>query len=161
MLRGSFAMPGSQIAVIVVWLAYIAGALSNGISMGTEPPWPADGGEPFPPPNIALILLSFGFVVSSLGVFLLRRVIRYGHTWATRLVDWAWGEGTWEAMIVRLKPVSLLIVTTSINGVVGSISTYLNSQSWTAYVNSALALSLALGLTVAYCLSRRFPPTLF
>jgi hypothetical protein len=55
-------MPGSQIAVVVVWLAYIAGALSSGISMGTGPPWHANGGEPFPPPNIALILLSFGFV---------------------------------------------------------------------------------------------------
>jgi hypothetical protein len=154
-------MPGSQIAVVVVWLAYIAGALLNGISMGTEPPWTAGGGEPFPSPNIALILFSFFFVVSSLGVFLLRRVIRYGHTWVTRLIDWAWGDGTWEAMIVRLKPISLMIVTTFIGGIVGLISTYLNSQSWTAYVNSAFALSLALGLTIAYCLSRRFPPRLF
>jgi hypothetical protein len=98
-------MPASQIAVVVVWLAYVAGAVSSGISMGTDSPWPADGGEPFPLPNMALIQLSFIFVASSAGAFLLRRIIRYGHTWATRLVDWAWGGGTWEAMIVRLKPV--------------------------------------------------------
>jgi hypothetical protein len=83
------------------------------------------------------------------------------NTWAARLVDWAWGGGTWEAMIVRLKPVLLMIVAASIGGVAGSISTYLNSQAWTAYVNSAFAFAFALGLSVAYCLSRRFPPTLY
>jgi hypothetical protein len=115
-------MSGSQIAVVVVWLAFIASALSSGLSMGTAPPLRANGGLPFPPPNVALIILTFGFVASSGGVFLFRRVIRYGHSWTARLVDWAWGGGTWEAIIVRLKPVLLLIVTASIVGVVGSIA---------------------------------------
>jgi UDP-N-acetylglucosamine:LPS N-acetylglucosamine transferase len=152
-------MSGGQIAVVGVWLAFIATALSSGLSMGTASPLRPDGGEPFPPPNIALILLSFGFVASS-GVFLLRRVISYSHSWAARFIDWAWGAGTWEAIILRLKPVLLLIVGSYIAGVVGTISTYMNSQSWTAYVNSAFGLSVALGLTFAYCISRRFPPTL-
>src|SRR5436305_2035920 len=154
-------MSGSQIAVAVVWLAFIASALSSGLSIGAgTPTLRATTGEAFPPPNVALIILSFGFIASSGGVFLVRRVIRYGHSWATRLVDWGWGEGSWEAIVVRLKPVALLMVTASINGIVGLISTYMNSQSWTAYVNSAFALSVGIGLTVAYCLSRRFPPTL-
>src|SRR5262249_12317883 len=128
--------------------------------MGTAPTLRTNVGGSFPPPNVALIILSFGFIASSGGVFLARRAIRHGHSWATRLIDWMWGHGAWEAIVVRLKPVALLIVTASIAGVVGLISTYMGSQSWPAYVSSAFALSLALGLTVAYCLSRRFPPTL-
>ena len=120
----------------------------------------ANDAEPFPPLNVALVIWSFGFIASSGGVFLARRIIRYGHTWASRFIDRVWGEGTWEAFVVRLRPVALMIVTASIAGVVGLFSTYMNSQSWTAYVNSAFALSVGIGLTVAYCFSRRYPPTL-
>jgi hypothetical protein len=155
-------MSGSQIAVAAVWLAFIASALYSGLSMGAATrTLQTNTGEPFPPPNVALIILSFGFIASSVGVFLARRVIRYGHSWKTRWIDWAWGQGTWETIVVRLRPVALLMVTASITGFVGLISTYTNSQSWTAYVNSAFALSVGVGLIIAYCLSRRFPPALF
>jgi hypothetical protein len=154
-------MSSSQIVVAAVWLACIANALYSGLSMGTATrTLQTDTGEPFPPLNVALIILSFGFIASCAGVFFARRVIRYGHSWSTGLIDWAWGPGTWETIVVRLRPVALMIVTASIIGVLGLISTYTNSQSWTAYVNSAFALSVGVGLFIAYCLSRRFPPTL-
>src|SRR5437588_529442 len=118
-------MSGSQIVVAAVWLAFIGGALSSGLSIGTgTPELRSTTGEAFPPPNVALIILSFGFIASSGGVFLVRRVIRYGHSWATRLIDWGWGEGAWEAIVVRLKPIALLMISASISGIVGLISTY-------------------------------------
>src|SRR5437868_10750309 len=117
-------MSGSQIAVAVVWFWFIAGALSSGLSMGTATMLRTSTGEPFPPLNVALVIWSFGFVASSGGVFLARRIIRYGHTWASRSIDRVWGEGTWEAFVVRLRPIALMIVTASIVGVVGLFSTY-------------------------------------
>jgi hypothetical protein len=154
-------MSGSKIAVAAVWFVVVASALHAGLSMGTVSTMHSGTGEPFPPPNAAIGIVCFGLMASSVGVFLIRRHIRFGHTWTTRLVDLIFGDGTWETVVVRLKPAALMIVATYIQGVVGLISTYANAQSWTSYVNSAFALSVGIGLTIAYGLSRRFPPLLF
>jgi hypothetical protein len=55
---------------------------------------------------------------------------------------------------------ALMIVTCCTVGIVGLASTYVGSQLWTAYVNSAFALVVGSGLLIAYSLSREYPPKL-
>jgi hypothetical protein len=147
-----------DIAVAVVWILCLAGALSSGLKMG-HTIGPLGSRVPFPPVNFAIFALPFFFVAASAGVFFLRRVLFQGD-WTGRLIDRVWGQGTWAAAVVRLKPTALMIVMCCTLGIVGLASTYAQSQSWTAYFNSAFALSVGFGLLVAYSLSRKYPPKL-
>jgi hypothetical protein len=147
-----------DIAAAVVWIFFLAGALSSGLKMG-QAISPPGSRAPFPPVNTAIFLLLFFFIASSVGVFLLRRVLLQGY-WTARLVDRLWGQGTWANGVVRLKPTALMIVMCCILGIVGLASTYAQSQFWTAYFNSAFALSIGFGLLIAYSLSRKYPPKL-
>jgi hypothetical protein len=151
-------MKMGDIAVAVVWIFFLAGALSSGLKMG-HAIGPPGSRAPFPPVNTAIFLLLFFFIASSAGVFLLRR-IQFRGGWTARLIDRVWGQGTWATIVVRLKPIALMIVTCCTLGIVGLASTYVGSQSWTAYVNSAFALVVGSGLLIAYSLSRKYPPTL-
>lgn len=153
-----FAMRIGDIAVAAVWTAFLARALSSGLAMGhaTGPP---GSRAPFPPVNFAIFVLPFFFIASSAGVFFLRRVLFQGD-WTGRLIDRVWGQGTWAAAVVRLKPTALMIVTCCTIGIVGLASTFAQPQSWTGYFNSAFALSIGFGLLVAYSLSRKYPPKL-
>jgi hypothetical protein len=146
------------IAVAVVWITFLAAAVSSGLKMGHAVGLPGVC-APFPPTNAAIFILLFFFIASSAGVFCLRhRQFRMG--WTGRLIDRVWGQGTWATIIVRFKPMALMTVWCCTLGFVGLVSTYAGSQLRTAYVNSAFALSVGLGLAVAYSLSRKYPPTL-
>ncbi len=147
-----------DIAVAVVWITFLAGALSSGLKMG-HAIGPPGSRAPFPPANVAIFLLLFFFIASSAGVFFFRRVLFRGN-WTARLIDRLWGQGTWATIVVRLKPTALMIVMCCTLGIVGLASTYAQSQSWTAYFNSAFALSVGFGLLVAFSLSRKYPPKL-
>ena len=147
-----------DIAVAVVWITFLAGTLSSGLEMG-HTIGPPGSRAPFPPVNFALFALPFFFIASSAGVFFSRRVLFRGG-WTARLIDRVWGQGTWAAVVVRLKPTALVIVMCCTLGIVGLASTFAQSQSWTAYFNSAFALSIGFGLLVAYSLSRKYPPKL-
>jgi hypothetical protein len=147
-----------DIAVAVVWILFLAGALSSGPKMG-HTTGPLGNHVPFPPVNFAIFVLPFFFVAASAGVFFLRRVLFQGY-WTKQLIDRVWGQGAWAAVVADLKPTALMIVTCCALGIVGLASTYAQSQSWTAYFNSAFALSVGFGLLVAYSLSRKYPPKL-
>ena len=84
----------------------------------------------------------------------------YDGRWLQDLIDWKWGTGTYVEFLVRLRPTALMTLTCLTIGIVGLASTYANDQNWTAYFNSAFALSCGLGLLIAYLLSYRFPPKL-
>jgi hypothetical protein len=147
-----------DIAAAVVWITFLAGAVSSGLKMG-HAVGPTGSRAPFPPANTAIFLLLFFFVASSAGVFFLRRAV-FPRGWTGRLTDRVWGEGTWATIVVRLKPTALMIVMCCTIGIIGLASTYAQSKAWTGYFNSAFALSIGLGLAVAYSLSRKYPPTL-
>jgi len=130
-----------KLIIALVWLLFIGGALRNGISAGSAAATlHTKTGEIFPPLNVALVIFCFMFLVGS-GVFFTRYKIRY-------------------AVIVRIKPVALLIVSAFTWGISGLFTTFMGSRSWTAYVNSGAVIALGSGLTVAYLLSRKFPPEL-
>jgi hypothetical protein len=64
-------------------------------------------------------------------------------------------------MIMRLRPVTLFMLTGLTLGLTTLMSNYLHAQNWTMYVNGGFMLSGGLGLLVAYVLSLRFPPRLY
>lgn len=142
--------------VALVWIVFLAGAVSSGFKIGHATGLPANH-APFPPVNVAIFMVFFFFVATSAGPLLLRR---RQSRWTGRLLDRVWGQGTSAAVIARVKPIALMACCCCTFGVVGLASTYAVSQSWTAYANSAVALSMGLGLAVAYSLSRKYPPTL-
>ena len=146
-----------DIIAALVWIIFLAGAVSSGLKMGHANVTHLSGtGVPFPPPKAAIFLVIFFFVTCSTVPFLLRR--RQFQTWTGRLIDRIFGQGTCATVVARLKPIGLMASWACTVGFVGFASTHAGSQSWTAYVNSAVALSMGLGLAVAYALSRRFPP---
>jgi hypothetical protein len=148
-----------DIAIAVVWIVVLTGALSNGIKMGHahNPPGTV---SPFPPVEFAYVALPLFFLLSSIGVFLMRHRL-FARGWIGYLVDWKWGAGTYQEYFERLRPTALMMLATLIIGVVGLASTYANEQNWYAYFGSAFALTCGLGLLVAYVLSWRFPPRLY
>ena len=148
-----------NIAVAAVWIVFLTGAISSGVKMGHAIAAPVNR-APFPPVNTAVFLVVFFFVVTSAGVFVFRRALFQNRSWTARLIDKVWGQGAWTNILVRLKPTALMMVVCCTTGFLGLASTYVGSQSWTAYVNSAVALSMGLGLAISYSLSRKFPPAL-
>jgi xanthosine utilization system XapX-like protein len=147
-----------DIAVAVIWIAFLAGAISAGIKVGYAMS-SLGSSAPFPPANVAIFMLLFFFVGSSAGTFFMRRN-QLRTSWTGRLIDKVWGQGTSTTIIVRLKPIALMMASCCTCGFVDLASTHAGVRSWTAYFNSAFALSVGSGLVVAYLLSRKYPPTL-
>ena len=151
-----------DIAIAIVWIYFLAGAVYQGIAIGHvhNPPGTV---APFPPIEFAYVALPLFFILSSVGVFLLRRLLyeRLDAGWLGSLVDWKWGAGTYRDFLEHLRPTALMMSFCLILGVVGLPSTYANEQNWYAYFGSAFSLTIGLGLLVAYCLSWRFPPRLY
>jgi hypothetical protein len=139
-------MKPQNIAIAVVWIAFLASALYNGIAIGHIHNPPGCAG-PCPSIHIWVIVLPFLFIASSVGVLLFKD--RFG------------ARGAYTEFHKRLRYTALIIVALLIIGVVGLGSTYANEQYSHAYFGAAAALSVGLGVLVAYFLSFRFPPRLY
>src|SRR5215467_233217 len=137
-------MQPRDIAIAIVWVFFIAVAFHHGIVNGHihNPPRCA---TPCPPIHIWLFVPPFLFIVSSVGVLLLKDHLN---------------GGIRTEFHKRLRLTALVMVTLLIIGGVGLVSTYANHQNSYAYFGATVALSSGLGLLIAYFLSRRFPPRL-
>jgi hypothetical protein len=148
-----------QIAIVIVWVVFLADAFSKGIALGHahNPPGTV---APFPPIWFWAIALPFFFAFFSVGVFCLRHR-QFSGGWLRYLIDWRWGAGTYGDFFRRLRPTALMMLWCLILGVVGLSSTYANEQSSYAYSGGAFFLTCGLGLLLAYVFALRIPPRLY
>lgn len=78
----------------------------------------------------------------------------------TRWVDSKFGEGTYMDFSRRLRPVAVATLSSSVLAISSLRATYATTKSLTGYLAGAAFSAIALGLLVAYLLSRRYPPKL-
>jgi len=132
-----------DIAIAIVWIYFLAGAVYQGIAIGHvhNPPGAV---TPFASIESWLFVLPFFFILSSVGVFLINRK-----------------TSAYTGFAKRLRPTTLMMSFCLILGVVGLASTYANEQSSYSYLGSAFFLTCGLGLLLAHFLSFRFPPRLY
>jgi hypothetical protein len=148
-----------DIIIAVVWVYCLATALYGGLMAGRV----ADSLYVGPPyaPGFAWFLWLFSFTFFAAAGFFQRGRLVFGGGWLQKWVDGRWGAGAHAAMMMRLRPVALFMLTALTSGLTGLISNYANAQNWPVYVNHISFLSCGLGLLVAYLLSLRFPPRMY
>src|ERR1700704_549452 len=114
-----------DIIIAAVWVYCLGPALYGGFENGRVT-------EPVGPPvaaGFAWFLWLFPFPFFAVGGFLQRRRLLFSGGWLQRWADGKWGAGALAAMIMRLRPVTLFMLTGLTLGLTTLISNYTHAQS--------------------------------
>ena len=147
-------MKPSSIVITGIWVVSLASSLSQGLELPNSP----ISQQPMPT-ETAWVILLFPFIFFLIASFFQRPMTISAPT-VQRAVDARFGAGTFNSFMLRLNPIALFAFSAFVLGTTGLVTTYLGTQSVSAYVNSGFFLSGSLGLTCAYLLSIFFPPRL-
>jgi hypothetical protein len=151
-------MTFSDILIIVIWVSFLGGALTQGLAI----PQLADetrASVEDAPVFIYLVGLLFPFAFFSPTAFSQRKYYAFDVQWIRNMVDAEWGVGSYDRFISRLRPTALFIFGCLLSGTTG-VSTYLTTQTPSGYPIGGFFLSAGLGVLAAFLLSIRFPPRL-
>jgi hypothetical protein len=137
--------------IALIWFVLLAIAFFQGIQVRHA--------TLAPPIRVAYFIIPL-FTIFAFGASFLQRRSVLDIPPVRWLVDRKFGVGIYDRFLERLRPVTLLMASALIMGIVGLISTYATTQNYAAYFNGSFFLACGLGLLVAYLLSLRFPPRL-
>lgn len=143
----------SNFLIVIIWLFFLRDAYLQGRNIPTTTLL-----ENAPTETVILILtLPFLFFLTA-GFFQRKSLIEI--PMLTKYIDKKYGNGTFQAFVSKLRPITLFTLGCLLLGITGLVSTYLSTKNPSGYLVGGFFISGGIGLLIAFLLSIRFPPRL-
>lgn len=146
-----------RVIVIAIWCYLLLDAYHQGMAL---PGLITALSAPALPISLMVIIVAALFTAAAWMTFRQRHRLIENVPLITPFLDRRFGEGTYRDLNRSFKPVAISIAAGLVLSVSGLRATHASTGDASAYFLGAAFLAVALGLLVAYLLSRRYPPAL-